>query len=155
MVAQREAGLLHKGCIAIALSIVLGGCSGDTQPVATDAWVRLPAIPGRPAAAYATLTGGATDAEVTAITTPAAARTELHRSMAGMNGMASMHPVDRLPLPAGQSISLAPGGMHVMLFDLAGGLRPGGRTTIAFRLGNGAQVTTPARLVGPGDPAPF
>lgn len=134
--------------------IALSACSAPAEPQASHAWVRLPAIEGRPAAAYATLTGGTADGAITGITTPAAGRAELHRSMTGMGGMESMRPITSLPLPAGGKVALAPGGTHAMLFDLAGGLRPGGRTVLTFRMADGGEIKTTAALIAAGDPPP-
>ena len=39
--------------------------------------------------------------------------------------MMKMKAVDRLPLPAGKSVELSPGGYHMMLFDLKAPLKAG------------------------------
>ena len=44
--------------------------------------------------------------------------------MSGMEGM-EMVEVERIALPAGQTVSLAPGGLHIMLIDLADDLVEG------------------------------
>ncbi len=133
-------------------ALALGAC--QQAPRVDDAWVRLPALPGRPAAGYATLTSGSADRVLLAIETPAAARVELHRSMTGHGGMATMQPLDRLDVPRGAVVRLAPGGNHAMLFDLRGDLKPGGTVPMTFRFADGAPVTTTARLIAVGDPAP-
>ena len=45
-----------------------------------------------------------------------------------------MRELDALDLPAGQIVSLAPGGMHLMLFDLSAPLRDGGRVHLTLTL---------------------
>ncbi len=137
--------------MALAMVAMLGGCS--LAPSIEDAWIRLPAVPGRPAVAYATITGGSTDLQLTAISTTAARRVELHRSMTGGHGMSTMQPIDHLTIAEGQTVKLAPGGMHAMLFDPAPQLRPGGWIKLTFDFDGSAQ-TVDAKLVGAGDPAP-
>ena len=137
--------------VLAAGALMLGGCS--MAPSIDDAWVRLPAVPGRPAIAYATITGGSVDVELAAISTPAARRVELHRSMTGGHGMSTMRPIERLSIVKGQTVKLAPGGIHAMLFDMAPQLQPGGWIKLTFDFDGGEQ-TVDAKLVGAGDPAP-
>lgn len=134
-------------------ALALAGCGGPRDAAADDAWVRLPAVAGRPGAAYFTLHGGAAETALARVTTDAAARAELHESMA-MGHMTTMRPLASVPLPAGGTIRFAPGGNHVMLFDLKPGLAPGGSATLRLTFADGTVATVPARLVAAGDPAP-
>ncbi len=138
----------------MGIAVALSGC--QAAPSVHDAWVRLPAVPGRPAAAYAEVKGGATDTAVVRISTPAAGRSEMHLSSNDAAGHMSMTPIDAAALRAGQTASFAPGGMHVMLFDLRDDLRIGGTIplTFHFRDDEVRPITVDARLVGAGDPAP-
>ncbi len=135
-----------------AAAVALTGCRNPPQ--VDDAWIRLPAVPGRPAAAYATVSRGSTAPALTGVATPAAERSELHESMAGHGGMASMRPLPRMSFDGTDRIALKPGGAHVMLFGLKGDLRPGGTIPLTFRFEGGKDVTIDARLVGAGDPPP-
>lgn len=56
---------------------------------------------------------------------------ELHQT-SNDNGMMKMLPVDSITIPAKQSIELAPGGLHIMLINLAKPLEAG--KTIALKL---------------------
>ncbi len=144
-----------KPLIAACLSmLMLAGCGGDSGPGATDAWVRLPAVPGRPAAAYVTITGGAADDRLVQIATPSAARAELHESMAMPGGAMSMQPLTEVPVAAGTRVDFAPGGRHVMLFGLDPSLKPGGTVRIELGFAQAGTRAVDALLVGAGDPAP-
>ena len=80
--------------IALAAAALLAGCHAHAPdgPVASDAWVRLAAVPGRPAAAYFKLRGGAAADRLVAVASPAATRAELHEG--GMEGsMMTMRPL--------------------------------------------------------------
>lgn len=131
---------------------LLTGCSLK-GPDVTDAWIRLPAVPGRPAAAYVTITGGARDTVLTGIASPDARRIELHRSMAADHGMMSMEPVARLPIPQGKTVTLAPGGLHAMLFGVNPQRKPGETVKLLVSFDD-VPLTVDAKLVGAGDPAP-
>ena len=137
-----------------ALGLALAACGGSAERGVSDAWIRLPAVPGRPAAAYFTLHGGAAPATLRAVSTPAARRAELHQSMEGGGGMTQMAPLEQVNLPAGGTIAFAPAGRHVMLFDLSPALKAGGSTTLTFTFADGAPITVPAKLLAAGDPAP-
>ncbi|KQM28925.1 MULTISPECIES: copper chaperone PCu(A)C [unclassified Sphingomonas] len=133
-------------------AIALTGC--QNPPRVEDAWVRLPAVPGRPAAGYATVSGGSSTTALIGVTTSAAARSELHESMTGHGGMAAMRPLKELSFAQDKQVLLRPGGAHVMLFDVKPGLRPGATIPLTFRFDGWEDVTVDAKLVGAGDPAP-
>ncbi|TAK02431.1 MAG: copper chaperone PCu(A)C [Chloroflexota bacterium] len=84
----------------------------------TDPWVRPPTGPDRPAAAYLTIEaiGDRADA-LLAVSSPAAARCEVHETTMDSSGMAGMHPIERLEIPAGGTVKLEPGGYHIMLME--------------------------------------
>lgn len=133
----------------LVVALMLAGCGKPAAMSVDGAWVRLPAVPGRPGAAYFTLHGGATDATLVAVATPRARRAELHESMA--NGM---RPVVSVALPATGIVAFAPGGRHVMLFDLDSRLPPGGSAQLTLRFADGRTLGTTATVVGAADPMP-
>jgi copper(I)-binding protein len=140
---------------ALAAALSIGGCTGKPAAAlrADDAWVRLPAVAGRPAAAYFVLHGGPAADRLTGIATPAAARAELHEG-GMMNGMSMMKPMSGVDLPADGRVAFAPGGNHVMLFSVDPAIRPGSTMPLRLRFGSGATLETAARVISAGDPAP-
>jgi periplasmic copper chaperone A len=144
---------MMRAMAALGLAgVLLTGCGADA-PEVTNAWVRLPAVTGRPAAAYFTLAAADQPRVLTAVRSSIAGRTELHESMAHGAGM-TMRPLARVPVPAGQALSFAPGGKHVMLFDISADAKPGTRTTLTLEFADRSVVNTPAEIRGAGDPAP-
>lgn len=136
---------------ALMAAVALAGC--QQGPGVEDAWVRLPAVPGRPAAGYATVRGdGSSDRALVGVSSPAAERAELHESMAGHGGMMAMQPLDRVRVKG--TVGFGPGGKHIMLFGLSPDLRAGGTIPMTFAFEDGAKVTVDAKLVAAGDPAP-
>ncbi|UYY59924.1 copper chaperone PCu(A)C [Sphingomonas sp. S2-65] len=123
------------------------------EPVLEKAWARLPAVAGRPGAAYFTLTGGRQADKVVQISSSAAGRAELHETVK-QDGVNAMRPLGELALGVNESVVFAPGGKHVMLFDLAPTVKPGDRIPLVVTFASGKRVEAPAQVVGAGDPQP-
>lgn len=77
--------------------------------------------------------GKTADALVSA-STPAAAAVEFHESTV-VDGMARMRSRDEIPVAAGATVKLEPGGLHLMLVGLKAPLAAGSRVplTLEFR----------------------
>ena len=139
---------------ALLATGLAAGCTRQETPVAGDAWVRLAAVPGRPAAAYFTLHGGAAAATLAQVSAPGVTRIELHESRMTGNGMMAMDAVKAVPVPKAGTVKLAPGGFHAMLFGLPAGVTPNGKLPLTFRFDDGSAVEVPATVIGAGEAAP-
>lgn len=144
--------------LLLATALLLGGC-GQPEHVTIDrGYVRLSAVPRRPAAAYFTIHGGRADAVLIDVSSDVAIRTEMHQSMTSPSqtggGMASMKPLDHLPIPAGSDVVFAPGGRHVMIHDLNPGIRAGKTMILRFTFADGRRIEQDMMVVAPGSPAP-
>ena len=110
----------------------------------TDAWSR-PAAAGLPTGvAYLTLVNaGATADRLMSASSPKAGRVGLHRSVMTA-GVMRMDPVpDGLELPPGRPVALKPGGYHLMLAGLKGGLKMGETYPLTLRFAHAhAQTVT-------------
>jgi len=140
--------------VVVALVASVAGCSGPERVTADDAWIRLPAVPGRPGVAYFTLHGGRSDATLIDVSADIAVRAEMHESMAGPNGMASMKPLTSVSVPAKTKTVFAPGGRHVMLFDINAKAKAGRIYNLTLNFANGGRIYAPATVVGPAAPPP-
>ena len=101
-----------------------------TDVVITDSWVRANAPGQSVGAAYMTL-NSPQDSTLVYVETPAAGTVEIH-SMSMENNVMKMRMLKELPLKAGTPEKLAPGGFHLMLFDLKTPLKAG--KNAVFRL---------------------
>jgi periplasmic copper chaperone A len=115
---------------ALLVSVGLTACSSGGAGTAsgtltvTGAWVRTPN--GDSTAAYFTIANGtSTDDVLVGVSTPAAQSASLHRTTTDSSGMTGMQMTSEIHVPAGGTVSLAPGGFHVMMMGLAGGLKAG------------------------------
>jgi copper(I)-binding protein len=118
--------LIHKYLNQYALFLLLSLSSTYAQALdiasakelvsIKDAWVR-PTNPGQEVgAAYMTLTSNR-DVSLVSVEADATKSVEIH-NMTFENGVMKMRMLDTLALKAGKPYKLAPGGFHLMLFDL-------------------------------------
>jgi hypothetical protein len=132
--------------LLLSLGSVAAYAGEAAGPVISDAWVRaLP--PGQPnTAAYMTITNpGVTAVRIVAARTELAARAEIHttREVDGYQRMEQLKVVD---LAAGQSVSFAPGGVHLMLFGLTHMPVPGDEVPLCLQLAEEGEVCTVASV---------
>lgn len=103
-------------------------------------WARATAATAKTGAAYMILRneGGAADRLLSA-SSPAAGRVELHTHVKDGEVM-RMRKVDTIALNARGSATLAPGGLHVMLFDLKAPLKEGTTFRLTLRFERAGEV---------------
>lgn len=129
--------------------------SAQTGQLAVDnAWAR--ATPGKSdiGAAYVTIHSPTAD-RLVAASTPVAKKAELHTmEMSGM--VMKMRPISSIDIPAGQSVSLAPGGMHIMLMGLKQPLKAGQSfpLSLTFAKAGTRTVNVAVEKVGASGPMP-
>jgi periplasmic copper chaperone A len=108
--------------------------------VISDAWAR-PTAAGMPmgVAYFVVRNDGAVPDAIVAASTPAAARVEFHRTtLAG--GVARMRPLAEIAVPARSRVMVEPGGIHLMLVDLAAPLVAGARVPLVLVFRNAGKV---------------
>lgn len=122
----------HAVVLGALLAVsVLPVAAISAEPVGVrNAWAR-PTAPGqKTAGAYMELES-ATAAAVVAVESAAAAKAELHAMSMG-GGVMRMRPVQKINLPAGKTVKLAPGGLHIMLIDVRRPLKSGDKVPLAL-----------------------
>ena len=106
-----------------------------------DAWTR-PANPGVNAAGYLLITNkGRTADRLVAAESPIATTVSIHQSQT-VGGVTSMRAVDGIPVRAGQTVTLAPGGFHLMLEGLKRPLKVGDRAPLTLSFVKAGVVRT-------------
>nr|KIS33423.1 hypothetical protein TQ38_08440 [Novosphingobium sp. P6W] len=113
----------------------------DAKPglVASDGKLVLPVIARRPAAVYFTVRNdGAEPVTLAAVSILGAGKAEMHETKGG-----SMGKVDSLPVDPGASVVFAPGGLHVMVFDLPAALKAGGKAELTMTFSDGDKLSMP------------
>jgi copper(I)-binding protein len=113
--------------------------------MAHDAWARASAGQQVNGAAYVTLMGGVEPDALVGASTPVAATAEVHESsMEG--GVMRMRPVPSVRIPAGKTVALAPGGYHIMLFNLKQPLKAGETFPVTLTFEHAAPVTVDVQV---------
>jgi periplasmic copper chaperone A len=135
----------------ILAGAALAGCQQAELGV-DDAWVRLPAVHGRPGAAYFTVKGGAQATSLVAVSSPAAIRAEIHE-MKHEGGMMTMAPLKDVAIPAGGKVEFKSGGKHIMLYELSPDVRAGATIPLRLSFADGKTVEVAAAVRAAGDAA--
>jgi periplasmic copper chaperone A len=131
-----------------------GSAAAQTgQLEVNNAWAR--ATPGKSdvGAAYVTIRSPAAD-KLVAASSPVAKKTELHTmTMSGM--VMKMRPIAAIDIPAGHPVTLAPGGLHIMLMGLKKPLKAGQSfpLTLTFEKAGSRTVDVAVENVGATGPA--
>jgi copper(I)-binding protein len=123
-----------------------------------DAWVRPTIGGGRTTAAYMTITNDGDDDVLQSARSPKAKAVELHKTTMTADGVAQMRAVKNgLPIKAGGTLTLAPGGVHLMVMGLDEALAEGGELplTLEFAKSGPMQITVPVRATAPIADAPY
>lgn len=134
------------------LSLSLFSAAVEAQSITVDD-PQVRAVPpgSTTTAAFMALTNpGETDLTLVGGASPLAGSLELHHH-ALVEGVMQMRRVDEIPLPAGETVHLAPGGWHLMMFDLAETPDEGENVELTLTLDNGERLTleAPVRRVQP------
>ena len=118
MMNRLMSGLIRAG---LRLTLVAIAALPYASPAADairvlDPWARA-TVPGQKVGGVYMEIVSPRDARLVGVASPAAGTAEVH-SMTMDGGTMRMRAVEALDLPAGTPVRLAPGGYHVMLFDL-------------------------------------
>jgi len=133
---------MNKFLLALIFSLTLLSSCGKPSPSVqiSDNWVRATEDGQDVGAAYMTLTSN-TDTTLTSVESSVSDSIEIH-SMTMDNGVMKMQMLDELALKAGKPTELAPGGYHLMLFDLKKALKAGEEVsfTLHFKDAQGKET---------------
>ena len=111
-------------------------------------WARATAPHQQQGAVYMTL-HAASDDRLNGIVADGASMAMLHQT-SNASGVSEMRDVDGLALPAGQDVTLAPRGTHIMLMGLKNGLKAGEsvKVTLDFAKAGPIDVVVPVLPIG-------
>jgi len=142
-----------------ALLVVASLCTGSALAqqvkvgdlVLDHAWARATPSGAKVGGGFLTIENkGTTPDKLISASSPAAGKVEVHET-AMNNGVATMRPVKGgLSIPPGQSVTLAPGGYHLMMTELKGPLKKGDKlvVTLAFEKAGEVKATFDVQGVG-------
>ena len=136
-----EASEQNTASVSVTNSGVSASPTTATQDVVkgvtiTESWARKSMSPNNNSAAYMKISNP-TDKDVIIIGASAsdvANNVELHQSFIDEKGVSRMRSVDTIVVPAKTDIELAPGAIHIMLFDLKKSLNTGDKFDIEVKI---------------------
>ena len=131
-----------------ALALVLGLASAalaDPALTIRDAWVR--AAGDKKVGALFAVVENHTAARraIVGVSADVAEKAELHE-MKMVGELMKMSPVKQIDVPPGGSVSLKPGGYHVMLFGLKRALTPGDTVALTLTFDDGSTAKAAAAV---------
>jgi periplasmic copper chaperone A len=109
----------------------------------SGAWARASMSSNSNSAAYMSITNP-TNKQITILGASAAIvsnNVELHKSFVDEKGISRMTSIDKIVVPANSTIALAPGGIHVMLFELKRKLTAGDKFKMHLELESAESVS--------------
>ncbi|MGF1660392.1 MAG: copper chaperone PCu(A)C [Rubrimonas sp.] len=133
---------------ALAAACLAGPALAGDISVADPFARATPPGAGASAAYMAVRNAGSEDDRLVAARSDVARRVELHTHILDADGVARMREVEGgIPLPAGETVTLAPGGLHVMLMGLTGQLLEGESVplTLVFEKAGELALEAPVR----------
>ena len=148
--------MVRRRVLAIAACLVVAGAASaqTSQLEVAGAWARATPPKAETGIAYLTIRSPTAD-RLVSVTSPVAKKAELNSmEMSGM--VMKMRPLASLDIPAGQPVTLKPGGDHIMLIGLNGPLREGQSfpLTLTFENAGAREVTVAVEKPGAAGPAP-
>lgn len=153
--------------LALLPAALLIGCADPTPggppsapnaadlPAAADLTISDAYVPTAPGggttALFAEITGGAYADSLVAATFAGAERTEVHESTTDAEGMRGMREIPAAAVLAGATLSLRPGGVHVMLIGLDRDLLAGDSVNVDLTFARAGTRTVRAGVRGLAD----
>ena len=115
----------------------------------SGAFARATADMAMAGAAFMTITSRGAADRLVAFSSPACTRPELHTHI-NDNGVMRMRQVEAIDVPAGGTVELKPGGLHLMMIDLTRQLVEGEtvEVTLVFESAGEVSVTLPIKAPG-------
>ena len=134
--------VLPIAVLALCLPLTALAQQGGIQ--VQHAWSR-PAMAGHTGVVYLTITDHGAPDQLTGVASIDADKAELHQSF-NDNGVMKMRPVASLPIPSGKSVTLQPGGYHIMLMGLKHALSAGDSVPLTLDFAKAGQVKVVAMV---------
>jgi copper(I)-binding protein len=119
-----------------------------------DAWSReLPPVSANGAAYVSLMNVGHADDRLLAVSSPAAARAEIHTHEDKGGMMKMRHVKEGLVVPADGKTDLAPGGSHIMLMKLVKPLKAGTQFPLTLTFEKAGEITVQVNVISMADAA--
>jgi copper(I)-binding protein len=132
-----------KKILTITLILLLMGCDSlkTSDVIFNDLTVYAPRAGNRVTAGFTDIINNSSDTiTINSISSPQFNIVEIHETIMN-NGIASMIKINTLTIPEKQSVSLKPGGKHLMLIDPVKRINEGEEITLIIELSSNETMT--------------
>jgi copper(I)-binding protein len=137
---------LPAAIVLLFLSLLSTAMAGSAVHVEAP-WIREAPPTSTVLAAYMVLKNeGEAPLTITRIDSPDFRNSQIHRTVVE-DGIAKMLPVEKLQLPVHGSVTLEPGGLHLMLLDPQRRLLEGDTVMLVIHAENGESITIQVPVV--------
>jgi copper(I)-binding protein len=134
-----------------ALALAAATSHAQTTVKVESPWAR-PTVQGQAAGGgFLRIVGGPANDKLVSASADIAGRVELH-SMSMDGNVMRMRQIDSIEIPAGKTVDLKPGGLHVMFMDIKTPLKTGASFPLTLKFEKAGDVKVNV-AVQPGPPA--
>lgn len=154
--STRAGSAVLSSVLVVLVAVMAAGCSngsdeaGSGELTVGEATIDWPANPSVAALRFTIRNDTATDDVLTGASSPRTAEASIHRSVTDADGRSTMEPVERLDVPAGETVLFEAGDLHVMLEDPSPELEVGDTVTVVLEFEKAGKRTIRAEVVEPG-----
>lgn len=136
--------------IALLLALMLtSACAGTAEISIEDPWAR-PGFQGDNSAVYLVITNSTDQGDgLIGASNDVAKMTEIHLSKMDAEGTMTMERQDLIGIPAGETVTLEPGGLHVMLMNLVSDLNVGDKFELTLEFQRAGDITVEVEVRQP------
>jgi periplasmic copper chaperone A len=135
---------LHRSLAALGLALAAFATCAQTAPRVEDAWAR-PTVAGQAGGGGFLKITSATADRLVAASSPVAKTVELH-TMQMQGDVMQMRQVPAIDIPAGKTVELKPGGLHVMFIGLTQVLNEGATFPLTLRFEKAGEVKVDVKV---------
>ena len=131
----------------VVVALVAAACSSGSEGVeVNDPWGRPSPASATNAAFYMELEGSDTDDRLVSADSPVCEVVELHETQMADGVMSMQHLPQGIPVPAGSTVSLEPGGLHIMCLGVTQALVEGESADLQLEFESSGLVTVNAEI---------
>ena len=136
--------------LLLLLILSVSSACGDSNGIAVkDAWAR-PGFRGDNSAVYLTINNTTDQGDgLIGANTDIAGGTEIHLSKMDSDGTMTMERQDLIGIPAGETVTLEPGGLHVMLMNLVNDLNVGDKFELTLEFQRAGDLVVEVEVKQP------
>ena len=133
--------------VLAAFAVLVAACSsGDDAVTVEDPWGRPSPSSAENAAFYMQLDGAAEDDLLVSASSSACSVVELHETQMSDGVMSMQHLPQGIPVPAGETVALEPGGLHVMCMGVQSPFAVGDMIEVGLEFENSGSMTVEAEI---------